>query len=204
MSRLAAWLPLLILLAWAAPAPAQGIFAKKPKVNPTQRVPELIITLKTDTDERKRSQAAEELRDYDVATFTEIVPVLVDVLLHDKKLNVRLEALGSLMKIRPVTNLAGHAIEKAAADDESWRVRLQAKTSLPKYHLAGYTSKKSDPAPAKKKPTDEPPITTAPPAPPQTPPVINSFPRPLPPGNVTPPAAPKTSPSTQQGPALFP
>ena len=203
MNRLAAWLPLLILLAWVAPTPAQGIFAKKPKVNPTQRVPELILTVKTDTDERKRAHAVEELRDYDAATFTEIVPVLVDVLLHDKKLNVRLEALGSLTKIRPVTSMAGHAIEKAAADDESWRVRLQAKTSLPKYHLAGYT-KKIDPAPTKKKPTDEPPVTASPQPVPPTPPVVNSFPRPLPPGDITPPAAPKAAPPTQQGPALFP
>src|SRR5205823_268596 len=98
--------------------------------------------------------------DYDVNAFTEIVPVLVDVLRSDKKQSVRLEALGSLTRIRPVSNLAGQAIEKAAADDESWRVRLQAKTALPKYHLAGYSSRKTETA--KKKSTDEPPVIVPP------------------------------------------
>src|ERR1700738_4608481 len=129
MRRLQGVLLLVIALAWVAPAPGQGIFAKRQKVNPSQRVPELILIVKTDPDERKRTHAAEELRDYDSATFTEIVPVLVDVLQKDKKRNVRLEALNSLAKIRPVSARAGQAIEKAAAADESWRVRLQAKTS---------------------------------------------------------------------------
>ena len=143
MKRIPALLLLALALAWVSPAPAQLFFGKKTKVIPSQRVPELILTVKTDPDERKRAHAAEELRDYDTATFTEIVPVLVDVLKNDKKMNVRLEALGSLAKIRPVSSLAGQALEKAAADDEAWRVRLQAKTALPKYHLAGYTTKKS-------------------------------------------------------------
>src|SRR5262249_33698182 len=118
MKRLAGGLLLVIVLAWAAPAPAQWIFAKKQKMNPSQRVPELVLIVKTDSDERKRSHAAEELRDYDSATFTEIVPVLVDVLQQDKKMNVRLEALTSLAKIRPVSARAGQAIEKAATEDE--------------------------------------------------------------------------------------
>src|SRR5262249_14252059 len=75
MKRLPALLMLLTVLAWAAPATAQ-LFAKKPKVNPSQRVPELILIVKTDTDDRKRARAAEELRDYDVDVFAEIVPVL--------------------------------------------------------------------------------------------------------------------------------
>ncbi len=199
MKRLPALLLILLALAWVAPAPAQLIFTKKPKVNPTQRVPELILTVKVDPDERKRAHAAEELRDYDTATFTEIVPVLVDVLKSDKKMSVRLEALGSLAKIRPVSTLAGQAIEKAAADDESIRVRLQARTALPKYHLAGYTSKKSDPAPAKKKQTDEPPV--GPTIVDKAPPPSNTFPRPLPPGVATPA---KTTEPPMQGPSLFP
>ena len=69
----------------------------------SERVPELILTLKTESDERKRAQAAEELREYDARTFTEIVPVLVDVLHNDKKSNVRLEALNSLSRLRPVS-----------------------------------------------------------------------------------------------------
>ena len=197
MKRLAGGLLLVIALAWAAPAPAQWIFAKKQKMNPTQRVPELVLIVKTDTDERKRAHAAEELRDYDPATFTEIVPVLVDVLQQDKKMNVRLEALTSLAKIRPVTARAGQAIEKAAAEDESWRVRWQAKTSLPKYHLAGYSSRKSDPAPVKKTSTQEPPVTVSPPAPRSN----DGFARRMPPGGASPEPA-KAPP--MEGPSLFP
>ena len=93
---------------------------------------------------------------YDTTTFTEIVPVLADVLQHDKKHGVRLEALNSLAKIRPVTTLAGRAIEKAAVDDDTLRqFRLQAKTHLPKYHLALAALKKSEAAP---KTTNEPPL----------------------------------------------
>ena len=203
MKRLPAGLLLVLVLTWAAPAPAQWIFAKKQKVIPTQRVPELVLIVKTDPDERKRQHAAEELRDYDVTTFTEIVPVLVDVLRNEKKMNVRYEALASLAKIRPVTTLAGQAIEKAATDDESWRIRLQAKTSLPKYYLSGYSAKKGEATPVKKKTTDEPPLTV-----PQVPAISTAFPRPLPPGvaaptKTTPPPVKSPSPPVQ-GPSLFP
>jgi hypothetical protein len=155
----------IVLVILASPSPAQAqLFGKKARINPSQRVPELILIVKTDGDERRRAMAAEELRDYDVTAFTEIVPVLADVLKNDKKVNVRLEALLSLTRIRPVSVLAGQAIEKAAADDESWRVRFQAKSALPKYHLAGYTPPKGQPAPGPKQTTQEPPVK-APPAP---------------------------------------
>jgi hypothetical protein len=215
-------LTLGLVVALATPVSAQGLFGKKAKIVPSQRVPELIVTVKTDPDERKRANAAEELHYYDVATFTEIVPVLADVLQHDKKVSVRMEAVTSLAKIRPVSNMAGQALEKAAADDESWRVRLHAKTYLPKYHLAGYaSSKKSDPIPVSKKQTNEPVVmskkpnepvvvnkkqTSEPPIAPSSPPAISipsvgsSLPRPLPPGVATPP----TSSPPVQGPTLFP
>jgi len=207
MKRMIGAVVFLLALAWTLPAPAQWIFARKAKVNPTQRVPELIVTVKVDADERKRAQAAEELRDYDTKVFTEIVPVLTDVLLHDKKASVRSEALTSLAKIRPVTTIAGQALEKAAADDESLRVRLQAKADLPKYHLAGYAARRNESAPAKKKQTDEPPLGPAPttkaasPVPKLQPlPADTSFPRPLPPGVALPTS--KTPPIA--GPSLFP
>ncbi len=200
MKRILLGLLLLFPMAWAAPSHAQWVFAKKTKTNPSQRVPELILMLKTDGDERRRAGAAEELRDYDSVAFTEIVPVLVDVLRSDKKQNVRVEALNSLMKIRPVTQLAGQAIEKAAADDEAWRVRWQAKTALARYHLAGYVSKKVDVA--KGKQTNEPPLAEPmpryEPLPRVEPPALNpAIPRPLPLGVPTP-----KEPSP--GPTLFP
>lgn len=224
MTRLPiAWmLMLLVLLAWSCPVHAQ-LFGKKQKPNPTQRVPELILIVKTDLDERKRAQAAEELRDYDTAVFTEIVPVLADVLLQDKKVSVRLEALGSLAKIRPVSAQAGKAIEKAAADDDSLRVRLQAKTALPKYHLAGYSSK-TPPPPAKgtvqtaepplAAPKVQPPTTTTTVNPPSTVPIPPVVPPPPPPAEAEsvpsdppiprpfPPIAPL--PAKTAGPSLFP
>jgi len=224
MKRLPMGLMVVIVLACAAPAQAQLFFPKKQKPNPTQRVPELIVIVKTDADERKRAHAAEELREYDPAVFTEIVPVLADVLLHDKKVNVRLEALSSLAKIRPVSAVAGRAMEKAAADDDSVRVRLQAKASLPKYHLAGYSAKSSGPAPAGKTQTAEPPLATPTPkvvqtpqapkvvqAPPpsavvQSPPTVEDvpmnppIPRPFPPVA----APPAKTPPPAVGPSLFP
>src|ERR1043165_2000256 len=100
MKRLQALL--LLALGLICVNSAQGqLFSKKAKVNPVQRVPELILTVKVDADEKKRAHAAEELREYDTVVFTEIVPVLADVLKHDKKQSVRVEALTSLTKIRP-------------------------------------------------------------------------------------------------------
>jgi hypothetical protein len=204
MKRILLVLAGVVFLASASPAPAQLIFSKKPKVNPSQRVPELIVTVKTDQDEKKRTQAAEELRDYDSVTFSEIVPVLVDVLKNDKSASVRIEAVHSLSKIRPVTTRAGQALEKAAADDESWRVRLQAKSVLPKYHLAGFVGTKKADTPTGKT-TGEPPLNDAPLPLPRFDPL--SQPR-ITPTPVTPPRPPpKTvTPSKEpvQGPSLFP
>src|SRR4051794_20654954 len=95
--RLQIALFLVIFLGFVGQAPGQWFFTKKAKVNATQRVPELILIVKTDADEKKRQRAAEELREYDVTTFAEIVPVLADVLKNDKKPGVRGEALSSLL-----------------------------------------------------------------------------------------------------------
>jgi hypothetical protein len=152
---------LAVMPVFALPAEAQ-LFFKKARPIPAQRVPELILTLKTETDERKRAAAAEELRDYDAKTFTEIIPVLIDVLHNDKKTGVRLEALNSLYRLRPVSQAAGQAIEYTSANDESLRVRLQAKSTLLKYHIAGYSSSgKSEPTPFQPT-TQEPPLADPP------------------------------------------
>lgn len=209
----------VILIGCATPSQAQFFFKPKPRVNPLQRVPELIITLKTDSDERKRAKAAEELRDYDAATFGEIVPVLADALLMDKKQSVRLEALAGLARIRPVNAIAGQAMEKAAAEDESLRVRFQARTALTKYHLAGYSSKRPDSVTVNRMGSVEPPLSlipSPPPGPSIAPPRVEvgplpepvvtnpSVPRPLPKGVTTPPAKKTTAEPPLQGPSLFP
>jgi hypothetical protein len=161
MKRLLWLLVVLALPALAVPAQAQ-IFFKKARPAPAQRVPELILILKTETDERKRAAAADELREYDAKTFTEIVPVLIDVLHNDTKTSVRLEALGSLYRVRPVSQPAGQAIEHAASSDESLRVRLQAKTALLKYHLAGYSSSNKNEPSVFQPSTQEPPLADPP------------------------------------------
>jgi hypothetical protein len=155
---------LLLLPSLALPARA-GIFGRKkdkPDAKPT--VPELIATLKADGDADKRARAAEELRNYDPASHPEVVPALIDALHNDKKPNVRSEAAQSLGKFRPVPQAAGEALEQAMANDPSYRVRLQARSSLLSAHWAGYRSgKKTDVPPLTQ--TKEPPVisTTNPP-----------------------------------------
>jgi len=135
-------LTVVILPAWVLPAPADGIFGlfgKKAKANPAQRVPELISIVKSDQEERKRASAATELGTFDATAFGEIVPVLVDVLQSDPKPGVRSDAASSLENIRPVSQLAGQALEKASSSDANWRVRMHAKGLLLKYRIAGYS-----------------------------------------------------------------
>ena len=139
----------LLLLAFgvlAAPASA-GIFSSKhTKPNPAERVPELLAILKNDLDEHKRTAAAEELRQYDAAAFPDMIPALIEVVLHDPKPGVRTEAADTLGKLRPVTQQAGKALEQALSNDASMRVRLQARYSLLTYHWSGYHSgKKTEP-----------------------------------------------------------
>ena len=114
------------------------IFGKKPAKNPNERVPELIVALQNNGDEDKRVDAAAELRQFDPAQFPQIVPALIQALNNDAKPSVRAEAAASLSKIRPVSNQVGLALENALAKDASMRVRIQARSSLLQYNLAGY------------------------------------------------------------------
>ncbi len=199
---------LVLTLCIAAPASAGIIFGKKNKPNPRDRVPELIAIAKTDGDENKRASAAEELRHYDPGTFPEIVPVLIDVLVNDKKPSVRSEAAQSLGSLRPISQAAGLALEEALAKDSSMMVRLQARRALLSYRWAGYRSVKKDEVamPSTKEPpladagakqsdavtvrkTSQPRVTSqAEPAVRIEPPVITTIPgaRPLPSGPVIP------------------
>jgi HEAT repeat protein len=214
-------LALLTAAALALPAPAGILFGKKTKTNPAERVPELIVIVKTDKDESKRAAAAEELRQYDPAANPDIVPVLIDVLMNDAKPAVRAEAAESLGKIRPVSQEAGWALEQAQEKDSSWRVRTKARYVLMTYHWAGYHSDpKLKDGPAVPNPKDPPaekgkvilspvPMTPKSPAPPpvrpvpgetQPPPLADPGVKPspvpmaLPPGPAQPPAPGKASP----------
>lgn len=130
-------LAILVSAALCISGHAGDLFGKSHKPNPTERVPQLLVMVRTDADEGKREDAARELRDYDPATFPAIVPVLIDVLKSDTKPSVRAEAARSLGKIRPVSLQAGQALE-AATKDGSIRVRMQARTSLVGYKIGGY------------------------------------------------------------------
>ncbi len=137
----------LTTLAAVAPASPAGIlFNRHPKPNPSERVPILIAEVKTGTPERKREAAAEELGKYDPNAFPEIVPILAEVAQQDASAAVRLEALKTLTHLRPVSQPAGWALEQAAEKDAAFRVRMQARTLLWQYHLAGYrTGGKGEP-----------------------------------------------------------
>jgi hypothetical protein len=112
-------------------------------------VPQLVIAVKSETDESKRASAAKELRDYDAAAYPDIVPVLIDVLQHDPKAGVRSEAVQSLAKLRPLSSEVGTALEEATRDP-SFRVRWQARSSLMSYRMSGYhgTPKPSEAVPS--------------------------------------------------------
>ncbi len=136
---------LVLVVAGALVRPSSaGIFGKKTKPNPAERVPELLVTVKNDKDESKRASAAEELRQYDPSAYPDIVPVLIDVLMNDAKPSVRAEAADSLGKLRPISQEAGWALEQAHAKDGSMRVRLQTRYALMSYHWAGYQNRGKD------------------------------------------------------------
>jgi hypothetical protein len=139
--------------------PIADLFKKAPKPKPEERVPELLILVKTDLDEHKRSSAAEELRQYDPVTFTDVIPILIDVARTDRSPGVRVEAVQSLAKFRPISSEIGQLLEQAEKDP-SMRVKIQARTSLLHYHLAGYRSQKKDREPPIGMMERRPPIET--------------------------------------------
>ena len=203
-------LVLLLAPVLATSACAGIFFSKKPdKPNPAERVPELIKVVQTDGDEDKRVAAAEELRDYDPAQFPDLVPVLIDALLNDKKPAVRAEAALSLGKIRPVSDQVGLALDQSLAKDTSMRVRLQARSVLLQYRWSGWkepepkkdatpTARPKDPPPSQSK---EPPLASP------TPPTASKQPpRLIPQPNVGPILQPVTvpPPDRDQGPELSP
>jgi hypothetical protein len=146
----------VVILCCAMPVWAGGLFSRHPKPKAEERVPQLLVTLKTDQDEHKRSTAAEELRQYDLTAFPNAVNVLIDSLLHDPKPGVRAEVADTLSKIRPVAQQVGLALEGAMAQDTSMRVRLQARYAYLHYYWAGYRTPKKEGAAVAQ--SDEPPL----------------------------------------------
>lgn len=133
---------LFLTAVWLGVLPwsAQGgiIFGKQEKVYGPDRVAALIATMKSDRNDSKRSSAAEELRRVDPSANSQVIPALVETALGDQKAGVRLEALQSLSKLRPVSTQAGWALEQAVSNDPSMVNRVRARTILWQYHLSGY------------------------------------------------------------------
>lgn len=139
---------ILIVAAWlslgVSSAHAQFFFnpfrKAPPPVPPAERVGQLVTIVKSDPDERKRTQAVEELRDFDTKSFPQIVDILADIAQNDAKPGVRGEAVSALVRMRPVSPTAGQAIEHVASKDENWRNRMNAQAALVRYRLAGYSA----------------------------------------------------------------
>jgi hypothetical protein len=129
-------LVLLMIASVAGESYAGPLFGRN-RSNPAERVPQLIVTLKTDQDEHHRADAAHELADFDPAQFPDMIPVLADVARHDMSIATRIEAVQTLGRLRPVNRDAGWALEDATRDP-AMRVRLHARTALMGYRLAGY------------------------------------------------------------------
>jgi HEAT repeats len=209
-----------LALAVISPATPAGIFSRKPKSNPADRVPELLVELKTSQDEAIRTAAAEELRQYDPKSFPEIVNGLMDALAKDASPGVRSEAASSLGRLRPISQQAGYALEQAQNNDSAMRVRLAARQSLWQYHLVGYRGTKSDtpgdvnpqhpPAargPGQVRETVEPPLAVPSSAPTPAVPVSRPMPGaptqliPVNPGLQPAPRAPETPPPARSAPS---
>jgi hypothetical protein len=171
------------------------------------RVSELIVTLKTDQDAGRRQAAAQELRNHDVRTHPAIVPVLIEAAQRDARPEVRLEAVQSLGRIRPVSADIGRVIEQVVSSDSSMRVRMSARSTLLQYQLAGYRGGNTASAgqgPPLPSTTQEPPLAEPAPAGPllvapeaQQGPSL--YPQPMPQGPavyppVTPPQQPRLAP----------
>jgi hypothetical protein len=127
-----------LVLVMLAPVSPAGIFSRKTKPNPAERVPELLLQLRTSSDEAQRAAAAEELRQYDPKSFSDVIPALIDSLTRDTSPAVRSEAASSLGRMRPISQQAGYALEQAQNNDAAVRVRLAARQSLLQYHIVGY------------------------------------------------------------------
>lgn len=110
-----------------------------PTLPPEQRVSQLIGVIKSESDEYKRLDAVQDLREFDTKTFPELISLLADVAQRDSSSSVRAEAVSSLVRIRPISPIAGQAIEYVAAKDEHWRNRMNAQAALVRYRLAGYS-----------------------------------------------------------------
>ncbi len=149
------WIFILLFCGWAQSVEA-GIFKRQPKGDAAEHVPTLLETLSRDKDERRRADAAEDLRDYDPGSHPNILPVLFQALKSDKSTHVRLQVVSTLGKMKPTPQIAS-ALEQARLQDQAFRVRNAALSILVRWSVFDGVR----PNAAVKSPTiqtDEPPL----------------------------------------------
>jgi hypothetical protein len=117
----------------------------KPVMTPSERIEQLLLTLKNDRKEEQRSKAAEELGKLASAEYPEIVSGLIDALVRDESSTVRKTVIHSLADIEPATHEVKDALDQAVKQDKTWSVRQAARIAVWRY-----------------KPKDEPPTTLGP------------------------------------------
>ena len=158
-----AWSRLLVVVVVSIPASdlhaGLGDLFRRNKPDPVERVPALLKILKNDRDEGDRADAAQELRNYDPNTFPEIHTGLIEAVQNDPAAAVRIGAIESLSKLRPINTQAGYALEQALAHDSTAKVRAAAKSALFQYSLLGYRTGK--PLDGQAVQSNEPPLAAA-------------------------------------------
>lgn len=113
-------------------------FNKKEKDEPISKTQQLLNTVRTEPDEKKRISAVEELQKTDEKNATDVIPVLVASLKQDPSPAVRGKVAESISKIKPIAASAGVALEASAQNDPNESVRKSASTALSAYQQNGY------------------------------------------------------------------
>jgi len=136
-----------------------GLLKRKPKADPAAKAKQLVATLQSDPDERKRKSAAEELREFDPRNNPDVLPALIGSLQKDPSAAVRIETAQTIGKLKPVSQPAGIAMETAFQSDPDIKVREAVQAALWQYHLNGYRTPPTGSTLTSQ--TPEPPIATA-------------------------------------------
>jgi hypothetical protein len=141
--------------------PRLGIFRKKKEDAPANekdaaaKLKTLLETLKSDTDEKKRLAALEELGAFDPRAHADLIPTLTTALKSDPSPAVRASVAETIGGLKPTVQTAGVALEQVNANDPSEAVRKAAQSALWQYHLNGYRSAGANPVQPQ---TAEPPL----------------------------------------------
>lgn len=130
---------LVLIVALGSRADANPFWSRG-KGKSDSQVRQLVTTLRTEPDEKRRRAAVADLRDADPRSQADVIPALVATLQRDPAAQVRADAAEALGGYRTVFPLAGAALESAAETDPAPVVRDLAKQALWEYHLLGYRS----------------------------------------------------------------